>query len=253
VSGNRERRASRLASRPKVEELRRAEGLDRALALAGLIIALVVALTALLWGQRTAALAGSEVTGARLMIPTLGFAGGLVAALVGGVVLVFGWPLYRVTVILVGLCLGGAAAGALGWVAGGHTGAIIGGVLGGGVGAVAAWPAEVLVRTLSGAVLGMSLGMAVGSWTGSSAAMIVAALGGLLLGGGLTFLFYRTLIMVYSAAFGALAAVYGALSVWRPVSEVEPRPALLGATAALAVVGLFIQRSIERSSEQDGD
>jgi hypothetical protein len=245
-------RLSTLRSRPKTEELRSAGGREKALAIAGLLIAVALALTALLWGQRSGALSGAGAEGLRLRVPTLGFRAGLVVSLISVLVLFFGWPLYRVTVVGVGLVLGGGVAAALGWVTAGQTGALVGGVIGGLVGALAAWPAEILVRTLSGGLLGMALGMAAGSWTGSPLAMILCALGGLLLGGGLTFLFYQTLIMTYSAMFGALGTVYGAVSVWRPsYYEVEPHPALLGATAALAVLGLFVQRSIERSQEKE--
>jgi hypothetical protein len=242
-----------LRSRPRVEELRHAGSGEKIAVVCGLAVASVAALILLLWGRQAGALAGLEGQGSAPNVPTVGFAGGLVAVVVGALLLFFGWPLYRLTVILVGLLIGGAAAGGLGWVAGGQTGALVGGLLGGALGAIAAWPAEVLVRSLGGALAGMTLGTLAGSWTGSPVALILCALGGLLLGGGLTFLFYKALIMSYSALAGAMIVGYGGISVWRPLSVVELRPLMLGAVAGLAVLGLFVQRSLGAGGEPQAE
>jgi hypothetical protein len=243
VSEQRKRRG--LSSRPKVQELRHAEGKDKALAVVGLVLVLGATLAALLWGRSSGALSGPTAAGGALTVPTLDVPGGLISALLGGVVLFLGWRLYRLTVILVGLSIGAGVAGGLGWLVAGNSGAFVGGFLGGLVGAAAAWPAEVMIRTASGAIAGMTLGLLLGSWADSPLAMILCGLGGVLLGGGLTFLFYRALIMAYSSIIGALVVVYGALSVWRPLKTVELRPWVLGAVAALTVVGLCVQRSLD--------
>jgi hypothetical protein len=242
-----------LASRPRVQELRRASGREKALAVGGLVMALAAALFGVLWGHRTGALSGASADAGQMYVPTLDVVGGVVVALLGATVLFFGWPLYRLTVILAGLSFGAVLAGGLGWLVAGQSGAFVGGALGGLVGGLAAWPTEVLVRTLGGSVVGLVSGLAAGSCMESVSAMILCGVGGLLLGGGLTFLFYRALIMAYSAILGALAVSYGGLSVWWPASSVRLRPALLGAAAALAVLGLFVQRTIARKDEDTQD
>ncbi len=245
-----ERKPPFLARRPEVEELRHAGRGDKALALAGLGAALVLALVALLWSQRSGALAAPAGAGGRLTFPTLTFGGGLVAALIGATVLFFGWPLYRLTVVLIGFAIGASLAGGLGWLVAEQLGAFVGGFLGGLIGGLAAWPTEVLIRTLSGAVAGMALGLAAGNWMGSSLALILCATGGLLVGGALTFLFYKSLIMTYSSILGGLAAVYGGLSLWQPLSYQEPRPVLLGVAAVLAVLGLLVQSALARRGKE---
>jgi hypothetical protein len=244
---------SRLSGKPRVRELREASGREKALALVGLGLALVLALMALLWGRSSGALSGAAPEAGPLVIPTADRALGLGLLLAGLTVLLFGWPLYRLTAILTGILIGGGVAGALGWLAAGDTGALVGGLLGALVGGLAAWPTEVLIRTLTGAMVGLVLGMMAGNCIGGAGALIGCGVGGLLLGGALTFLFYRSLIIAYSAILGALTAVYGVLCVWRPLSEVEPRALLMGAAAGLAVAGIFVQRTLGRKdAEQNG-
>ncbi len=245
-----ERKRSSLARRPEVEALRHAGRRDKIIALSGLAAALVLALVGLLWGRHTGALAAAAGDGGRLGFPTMTFAGGLVAVLMGIVVLFFGWPLYRLTVTLIGFAIGASLAGGLGWVAAGQTGAFVGGFLGGLVGGLAAWPTEVMIRTLSGAVVGMALGMAVGNWLGGSLPLILCATGGLLTGGALTFLVYKPLIMAYSAILGGLAVVYGVLSLRWPLERQELRPVLLGAAVGLAVLGFLVQSAQAHREKQ---
>jgi hypothetical protein len=161
-----------------------------------------------------------------------------------------GWPLYRFTVALLGLAVGAGLAGWIGWLAGGERGAFIAAFIGGLCGAIVAWPTEVFLRTMCGALAGMALGLAAGSWLGGSGPMAGGALGGLLLGGGLTFLLYRPVVMLFSAVLGSLAAVYGALSAWRPGEVLQFRPAFAGAAAGLAILGYLVQRAIDAAARR---
>ncbi|MHC4914167.1 MAG: hypothetical protein ACYTGB_01640 [Planctomycetota bacterium] len=165
----RRRRRSSLAKRPEVAELRDAPGREKAVAAAGLVLTFALVLLALLWGRRTGTLSAAIGGGAPLELPTLNTLGGLAALATGVVILLFGWPLYRLTVILIGLSIGATIAGGIGWVAAGSTGAFVGGFLGGLVGGLAAWPTEILVRAVTGGIAGMSLGLAAGGYVGGSA------------------------------------------------------------------------------------
>ena len=251
AGAGRGRRRSTLARRPDVGELRDAGRRDKIVAGVGLVLTFTLALIVLLWGRRSGALSAGIGGGSPMEIYTLNLAGGLACLAAGVVILLFGWPLYRLTVILIGLSIGATVAGGLGWVAAGNTGAFVGGFLGGLVGGLAAWPTEVLIRTVTGAIAGMSLGLAAGGYLGGVGAVTGCALGGLLLGGALTFLFYRAVLIVNSAIVGALMTGYGALCAWQPSCVLRPRAWMLGAVAALAVLGAFVQRSLGEDAREE--
>jgi len=240
-----------LFGRPRVGELREAAPGDKALAVAGVIAALAMALLFFMLSRRTGALAGGG--SAPPQLPALGRAGGTGAALAGALLLLLGWPLYRLTVVLLGLAVGASVAGSLGWLAGGETGAFVGALIGALAGSLAAWPTEVFFRTLCGALAGMAAGLAAGSWLGGATTMAGCGVGGLLLGGGLTFLLYRSVVMFFSAMLGAVIAVYGGLCAWRPGATIEFRPAHAGAAVGLALLGFVVQRAIDRAVKKKRD
>jgi hypothetical protein len=242
-----------LFGRPKVGELREAGPGDKVLAVAGVLAALVMALILFWLSHRSGALAGGTDGSGPPQIPALNRAGGVVMLLVGAVLLVLGWPLYRLTVILMGLSIGSAVAGGLGWLAGGETGAFIAALSGGLAGSLAAWPTEVFLRTLCGALAGLAAGLAVVSWLGGAAAMAGCGVGGLLMGGGLTFLLYRSVVMFFSAMLGAVIAVYGGISAWQPGAPVEVRPGYAGAAIGLALLGFVAQKAIDKAVKKKRD
>jgi len=242
-----------LFGRPKVGKLREAGPGDKAMAIAGVVAALAMALLLFWLSRRNGALAGGAEGAGPPQLPALNRGGGLAALLVGAVLLVLGWPLYRLTVILLGLAIGSTVAGGLGWLAGGETGAFIAALIGGLAGSLAAWPTEVFFRTLCGALAGLAAGLAAGSWLGGAAAMAGCGVGGLLLGGGLTFLLYRSVVMFFSAMLGAVIAVYGGLSAWQSGGTVEFRPGYAGAAIGLALLGFVAQKAIDRTVKKKRD
>ena len=247
---NKPRKRSRLSQRPPVRELRNAEGKDKAVALVGMGLVLVLGIIWFVFLKDTGALAARGTSAAGLTAPSLGVRGGILAALVGLLFLALGWPLYRLTVILSGLMLGASLAGGIGWLAAEEPGCMAGAVIGGLVGALLAWPLEVLIRSLTGAAVGMGLGLFLGSMVGGGPMLALAGLGGLLLGGALTFLLLRPLVMTYFALSGALLVVYGIASVMTPAGDIQVSPWMPGVAAGLVVAGLFLQRSLARKADR---
>lgn len=137
--------------------------------------------------------------------------GGLVAILYGLVACFFGWRVFRLTLTVAGVLIGGA----LGYSAGEGNlvlallGALIGGVL-----------LYVLFRigifiagALLGAVLGIALGMLFGLEQGGL--MLLAVIIGVV-AGGLIALVLQKLVIIASTAFGGAASLVGGLSLVFP-------------------------------------
>jgi hypothetical protein len=60
-------------------------------------------------------------------------------------------------------------------------------------------------------------------------------------------------LIVNSAIFGAIVTGYGALCVWIPSGAVRPRAWMLGVVAGLAVLGVFVQRSLGEEDAEEED
>jgi hypothetical protein len=216
-------------------------------------VGLAVALAALLaayWGGPPGA---PGVTSGAASLPRLGLAASFALIIAGAVILDFGWPLYRLTVTLVGLLVGGLVLGMVGGVALGVLGMIAGLVLGAVGGALAAWPLEPLIRGCCGALAGLLLGVLAGAVTGNARVLTILALVGPLLGGALTFLLFRPLMMTVFAVCGAALITYGGASLYAPEGErIALGPGLAALAALLAVIGVLTQRSISRRMERRG-
>ena len=241
-----------LSRRPRTRELSKGAKREKVLAICGVVAALAAAVTVLFVFGRGGAAPVSGAAPAPPSLPAVSVPVGLGIMVLGAAFLDFGWPLYRLTVILSGLCLGGGLAGGAGYVAAGQTGMIVGGALGGALGAVAAWPAEVLVRTLSGAFAGMIAGLAIGSALGGGiSTLVTAALIGILAGGLLTFLVFRPLMMTVFSITGAALIVYGFMSAWygQDTGAVTITPVPVLATAGLALVGIAVQHAFSSRRE----
>jgi hypothetical protein len=244
-------RGGALSRKPQVAALRTAGRGHQWLALGG--IALALAAAGLLAARGGGRLLASAESGATPTLPTCDLPTALALLGAGLMLLVVGWPLYRLTATLCGLLLGAFAAGGAGWLAAGGSGALIGGFLGALLGALAAWPAEVLLRTLLGAAAGLTMGLSLGAVLGGPAALTGCGLGGLLLGGALTFLIYRTLMMAVTSVIGAALLVYAGLSLWRPGEDVPLEPLWFGAAAGLAVLGFLAQASLDRPRREKAE
>jgi hypothetical protein len=241
-----------LSRRPRTPELSKGAKREKVAAVCGVVLALGGAAGALLYFARAGGAPISGVTTAPPTLPAVGVPAALGIIVLGAAFLDFGWPLYRLTVILTGLSLGAGLLGGAGWLVAGQTGMIVGGALGGALGAVAAWPAEVLVRTLSGTFAGLVVGLAAGSALGGGiATMVVSAVIGIAVGGLLTFLVFRPLMMTVFAITGASLIVYGVRSAYFAGESdvVEITPLTLLAAAALAVVGIAVQRAFSTRAD----
>ena len=239
-------------SKPRTRELRHAGGSERAVGLCGLGVVLVLVLVAVMWNNSSGTLSKGVSDSGNLTVPTLDLISGMVTAMLSALVLFLGWPLYRLTVILTGFLLGAGLAGSVGWLASGenYNAALVAAGVGGIVGGIAAWPTEVAIRTFSGSIAGLFLGLAVGSSMGSPVAVAGCALGGLLLGGALTFLFYRALIILYSSILGSLGLVYGILCMWHSNGSVKLRALHFGIAACFTVIGILAQRSLGKEEKE---
>lgn len=218
--------------------------------MAGVVLALGAAAGALLAMGGGLSSPGAAGTAGPLSLPALSVPVALGLTIAGAAVLDFGWPLYRLTVTVVGLLAGAALLGAAGGLLAGDLGLLAGFALGGLLGGLAAWPLEPLIRAFSGALAGLVLGLAVGAALGGGKALLVCACAGPLLGGALTFLVFRPLMTAAFAVCGAALVAYGGASLWvAREGRVKLGPGLLGVAALLAVIGVLAQRTVTRRME----
>jgi hypothetical protein len=137
--------------------------------------------------------------------------GGLIAILYGLVACFFGWRIFRLTLTVAGVLIGGV----LGYSAGegnlviAIVGAIIGGLL-----LYALFRIGIFVAgALLGAVLGIALGLLIG--LEQSGLMLLAVIIGVV-AGGLIALVLQKLVVLASTAFGGAASLVGGLALVFP-------------------------------------
>lgn len=136
---------------------------------------------------------------------------GLLAVLYGLIACFFGWRIFRLTLTIAGVLIGGA----LGYTVseGSVITALVGALIGGGLLFALFRIGIFIAGALLGAVLGIALGLVIGLEQGGL--MPLAVIIGVV-AGGLIALVLQKLIVIASTAFGGAASIVGGLSLLFP-------------------------------------